>query len=253
MAYGLPSGVQRLDSLLTETLRFSARQTDILKVLALLMMLADHINRSFELDIGGLQWLGRGAFPLFGLVWCRNLARHTAITQRQVNRLWGWAVLAQPGYTLALHFDNRLLACLQANILFAFAVAGQIFLWVQARREVNYVKIVLLLMVWAIVSLTSYDFSGLVMLGGAYLAYIGRTPTRRLAGLGLWCLMSAMMNHGDDRTMMFAAPLLATACLCAVMPLRYGAQAEQRLLVRHFIPLAYIGHLVVLAALTWGL
>lgn len=40
---------------------------------------------------------------------------------------------------------------------------------------------------------------------------------------------------------------------CAVVPLRYGAQTEQRLLVRHFIPLAYIGHLVVLAALTWGL
>ncbi|XJL72621.1 TraX family protein (plasmid) [Escherichia coli] len=34
---------------------------------------------------------GRGAFPLFALVWGLNLSRHAHIRQVAINRLWGWA------------------------------------------------------------------------------------------------------------------------------------------------------------------
>ncbi|AWF50000.1 traX family protein (plasmid) [Klebsiella michiganensis] len=47
-----------------------------------------------------MRLLGRGCFPLFGLAWGMNLARHTQIRQSQLNSLWGWALVAQVSFML---------------------------------------------------------------------------------------------------------------------------------------------------------
>ncbi|WP_247185392.1 TraX family protein, partial [Escherichia coli] len=50
------------------------------------------------------EWMflaGRGAFPLFALVWGLNLSRHAHIRQPAINRLWGWGIIAQFAYYLA--------------------------------------------------------------------------------------------------------------------------------------------------------
>lgn len=107
------------DCWLQRLLVWTPGQTDLIKTVALLLMVADHISMLCGLDNDWLRLAGRGAFPLFGLVWAMNLARHPQIRQRTLNRLWIWAGVAQGGWILAgLRPDL-------GNILFAFAVSGQ--------------------------------------------------------------------------------------------------------------------------------
>ncbi|BEM75635.1 hypothetical protein SME36J_50580 (plasmid) [Serratia marcescens] len=70
-------------------------QTDLIKTVTLILMVADHTNLLFGLDNDALRLLGRGAFPLFGLVWAMPLSarwrasryRHAAGCSR-TNRIW---------------------------------------------------------------------------------------------------------------------------------------------------------------------
>ncbi|ECR1919518.1 hypothetical protein F0M37_23420 [Salmonella enterica subsp. enterica] len=88
------SPVVRLDTRLQRLLVWSPGQRDIIKTVALLLMVLDHANRILHLDQTWLFLAGRGAFPLFALVWGLNLSRHTHLRQSAINRLWGWAVIA---------------------------------------------------------------------------------------------------------------------------------------------------------------
>lgn len=78
----------------------------------------DHANRILHLDQTWMFLAGRGAFPLFALVWGLNLSRHAHIRQSAINRLWGWGIIAQFAYYLAGF------PWYEGNILFAFAVAA---------------------------------------------------------------------------------------------------------------------------------
>jgi type-F conjugative transfer system pilin acetylase TraX len=89
------------DCWLQRLLVWTPGQTDLIKTVALLLMVADHISMLCGLDNDWLRLAGRGAFPLFGLVWAMNLARHPQIQQRALNRLWIWAGVAQGGWILA--------------------------------------------------------------------------------------------------------------------------------------------------------
>ncbi|ENK1753951.1 type-F conjugative transfer system pilin acetylase TraX, partial [Klebsiella variicola] len=97
----------------TYTMRFSAAdrwlqalltwtpgQTDIIKTVALLLMVTDHTGLLLAHNNELMRLLGRGCFPLFGLVWGMNLARHADIRQSQLNSLWGWALVAQVSFML---------------------------------------------------------------------------------------------------------------------------------------------------------
>ncbi|WP_256093287.1 TraX family protein, partial [Klebsiella pneumoniae] len=53
-----------------------------------------------------------------------NLARHAEIRQSQLNSLWGWALVAQVSFMLIGY------PWYTGNILFAFAVTGQVLRWV---------------------------------------------------------------------------------------------------------------------------
>ncbi|HCB7277647.1 TPA: type-F conjugative transfer system pilin acetylase TraX, partial [Escherichia coli] len=91
----------RTDTWLQSLLVWSPGQRDIIKTVALVLMVLDHANRILHLDQTWMFLAGRGAFPLFALVWGRNLSRHAHIRQVAINRLWGWAVIAQFSYYLA--------------------------------------------------------------------------------------------------------------------------------------------------------
>lgn len=101
---------------------------------------------------------GRGAFPLFALVWGLNLSRHTYIRQSAINRLWGWAVIAQSGYFLAGF------PWYEGNILFAFAVAAQALKWCELRCLFHSAAALLLLTAWIPLSGTSYGVAGVLVI-----------------------------------------------------------------------------------------
>ncbi|EOM2745031.1 type-F conjugative transfer system pilin acetylase TraX, partial [Escherichia coli] len=91
----------RTDTWLQSLLVWSPGQRDIIKTVALVLMVLDHANRILHLDQTWMFLAGRGAFPLFALVWGLNLSRHAHIRQSAINRLWGWGIIAQFAYYLA--------------------------------------------------------------------------------------------------------------------------------------------------------
>jgi hypothetical protein len=130
------------DCWLQRLLVWTPGQTDLIKTVALLLMVADHISMLCGLDNDWLRLAGRGAFPLFGLVWAMNLARHPQIQQRALNRLWIWAGVAQGGWILA-----RLRPDL-GNILFAFAVSGQALAMMQRHGPRTWPLSLMLVLAW---------------------------------------------------------------------------------------------------------
>lgn len=77
---------------------WTSGQLDVIKTVAMLLMVIDHANSILGLDHPWMMWLGRGAFPLFGVVWAYNLMRHPTLRQASLNHLWVWALFAQLGY-----------------------------------------------------------------------------------------------------------------------------------------------------------
>ena len=63
----------RTDTWLQSLLVWSPGQRDIIKTVALVLMVLDHANRILHLDQSWMFLAGRGAFPLFALVWGLNL------------------------------------------------------------------------------------------------------------------------------------------------------------------------------------
>lgn len=155
----------RVETWLLQRLVWSPGQRDVIKTVALLLMVLDHANRILHLDQTWLFLAGRGAFPLFALVWGLNLSRHTHIRQSAINRLWGWAVIAQGGYFLAGF------PWYEGNILFAFAVAAQALTWCEQRGLFRSAAALLLLAVWVPLSGTSYGVAGLLVLVICYRLY----------------------------------------------------------------------------------
>jgi type-F conjugative transfer system pilin acetylase TraX len=81
-------------------LTWTPGQTDIIKTIALVLMVIDHTGLLLAGNNEVMRLLGRGCFPLFGLVWGMNLARYHDIRQSQLNQLWCWALIAQGSFIL---------------------------------------------------------------------------------------------------------------------------------------------------------
>lgn len=97
-------------------------QIDVLKLIACICMLIDHINTCLFDRASVWAWLiGRLAFPLFGLTFVLTLKPHKAMATAR--RLLIWAICTQPVYALA--FANTGFSPWWAgNILFSFAGAA---------------------------------------------------------------------------------------------------------------------------------
>ncbi|EBD0681454.1 type-F conjugative transfer system pilin acetylase TraX [Salmonella enterica] len=185
------------------------------------------------LDNDWLRLAGRGAFPLFGLVWAMNLARHPRIQQRVLNRLWGWAVVAQGGWILSgLRPDL-------GNILFAFAVCGQALALMQRHGPRAWPLSLMLVLAWLPFSAGSYGLAGVVMLMLACgVCMTGRRTTR--TGLALATLA---LNAADSAAFAIAGLVIPGVTLtvlsrtCTLVP---------RFWPREFFLLFYAVHLAVI-------
>ena len=76
--------------------------TDLLKLIAIVSMLIDHIGGAFFPEVGVFRWIGRLAFPIFcycltvGLLYTRDVKKYLL-------RLGLFALVSQPFYILAFH------------------------------------------------------------------------------------------------------------------------------------------------------
>ncbi|HAT4519023.1 TPA: F-pilin acetylation protein TraX [Serratia marcescens] len=241
-----------------EVVRFTPLQQDVLKFLALVLMVVDHANRALGLHEPVLL-LGRGAFPLFALLWGYNQASRPA-RQAQATRLWLWAFVAQPGYALVMQHDGR--DFFDPNILFLFAVVTQAL--VLASRPMSegspnpLLVGVVLLALWVVYGATdgTYGTAGVLLLLASYglcvslPGYVTAVwPVRGLA-IVAWPLLVLMLNAELGGTMMLVGLLLPALLILGTLPLARPFN-QRRLLPRGFFLYGYVGHLLVLALIAW--
>lgn len=91
------------------------RVQQFLKLLALGLMLVDHVHLVFfDRQLEWLYWLSRLVFPIFALIVAQNLEQHHTNPRRYISRLFVYGLLAQPFYFGCFH-------TLQLNVLFTLA------------------------------------------------------------------------------------------------------------------------------------
>lgn len=229
------------EPLLQRLLVWSPGQRDIIKTVALLLMVADHANRILQLNQEWMLLAGRGAFPLFALVWGQNLSRHADIRQASVNRLWGLAVIAQAGYVLAGF------PWYEGNILFAFAVAAQAMKWGALLSPSRAVAAVILPVAWMPLSASSYGFAGLLMLVISYQLYRAGLTARLFLAV---CLVpvTLALNLSVSGTAALAG-LLLTVITAGLVSLT--GKSLPRFWPPDFFPVFYTCHLAALGILAW--
>ena len=247
-----------------EVVRFTPLQQDVLKFLALVLMVFDHANRALGLHEPVLQLLGRGALPLFALLWGYNLAKKPVV-QAQATRLWVWAVVAQPGYWLVMRHDG--MAFTDPNILFLFAVVTQALAVMQLPVKKGAPNPLLaggvLLVLWCVCGATqgTYGTEGALLLLASYglcvvlPAYVTHDWPVRGLSIVAWPLLTLALNAGLGLTMMLAGLLLPTGLILGALPLAQSHLVVngRRLLPRGFFLQAYVAHLLALGLSGWWL
>lgn len=228
-------------------LTFSSLQRDVIRIVAFMAMVGDHIATAFQLDIPLLNMAGRCAFPLFALVSGCNMAG-TTLRQHSLNRLWLMALLAQPGYWLA--FRDAGLAWWHLNILFTFAVVMQVVRFLQAATVLKGVTAFTALMGYMPFSSASYGIPGLLMLAGAMLVWQVRDSLRP-ALFAVWLLLVALLNARHGEVMMLSGVFLTLAVMYCVQGL--VSVSDRRIQASRWFAPAYALHLLCIGFLVSSL
>jgi TraX protein len=92
-----------------------------LKLLALGLMIADHVHLVFfNCNLEWLYRLSRLVFPIFALIVAQNLEHHRTDPRRYILRLVGYGIIAQPFYFVCFYVA-------QLNVM--FTLASSIAVW----------------------------------------------------------------------------------------------------------------------------
>lgn len=200
----------------------------------------DHINLIFQLKQEWMFLAGRGAFPLFALVWGLNLSRHAHIRQVAINRLWGWGIIAQFAYYLAGF------PWYEGNILFAFAVAAQVLTWCETRSGWRTAAAILLMALWGPLSGTSYGIAGLLMLAVSHRLYRAEDRTERLALVACLLAVIPALNLATSDAAAVAGLVMTVLTVGLVS---CAGKSLPRFWPGDFFPTFYACHLAVLGVL----
>jgi TraX protein len=206
------------------------RAQQFLKLLALTLMIADHVHYVFfNRNLEWLYWLSRLVFPLFALIAAQNLEHHHANPHRYISRLLTWGLIAQPVYWFCFHAP-------QLNVLFSLASSVGLY-WVLETLKARGFHIVLrygiALLVAFSLSFLEFGWSGVlaipvlaaVMRRGAWWDWLAvfvlafgivnfTAPwPMPLAAIALW-VFTARWKHGNAR-----APKWVQWALYAIYPI----------------------------------
>jgi len=187
-------------------------QRDVVKIIAFVAMAGDHIATATGMTGSLLNVAGRCAFPLFALMAGCNLAGRIPL-QASVSLLWLMALLAQPCYWLA--FRDAGLQWWQLNILFTFATAFQLTLFIRQPSLASGTLAILSLAGYLPLSSASYGLPGLAMLMTA-IAIRQVSLSRRPVAIAFWLAAVAWVNQHNGSTMMLSGLLLTLSVLHAV-------------------------------------
>ncbi|MDN2488198.1 TraX family protein [Kosakonia sacchari] len=240
-----------LTSRIHHWLAISPGAADRLKLTALAAMLADHINTILLTPPRPeIYALGRMAFPLFVLIWARNVMLRPERLQLRANRMWLWAVVTQPAFSLAFRGHDPWYAL---NILFVFAGATQLLAWHHRFRLAGILTgtVVLVLMAWPL-SVASYGVPGLVLALSLVIFLHNSSFRYRLAAgaaafIALLALNSQHFQEIPVTVVVLAIlPTLLLPAAAVSMATSPASGTENRFMPASFFYLAYAGHLLII-------
>lgn len=184
-------------------------QIDVLKLIACICMLIDHINTCLYDRASVWAWLiGRLAFPLFGLTFVLTLKAHKAMATAK--RLFIWAICTQPLYALA--FANTGFSPWWAgNILFSFAAVAYLIALSQTPSAANVAKGLAVFVVASIIQApSSFGAAGLIFMLALYHA-LGDEPRSATRWTGVAVVSLFFLN--PELTVKGAMILLLITCI----------------------------------------
>ena len=234
--------------------RMSPFSMDVLKCVALVAMLIDHMNDILLSPSSLLLYaVGRMAMPLFALIFAFNMAKQPARAQELAKRQWKWAIITQPFFAFAFYGHQPWYAL---NILFVFAVCSQLIAWVHSQTKYCWIKSILLIaiFVWPL-SLASYGLAGIAFVLISVLMLTSLTPGRVVLLLWVLSLISlnaySLMTAPIIEVVVFA--IIPTLCLPLFMlTLTDSAKAAgKRFLPRQTFYWLYCGHLFLLGLVSF--
>jgi type-F conjugative transfer system pilin acetylase TraX len=236
-------------SLIVTAFKPTDYQLDVLRGIALVAMCLDHLNTALGWQSVELWMIGRMAFPLFALVWGYNVARRP-VSQASLNRLWLWAIVAQPAYWFALKGQG--VTFFDLNILFAFAVAGQWLYGAQSRFVCPAVLAVALFVGYLPLSSMSYGLAGIVMLLASVGLFHFKQPERQCVMWGMWGMwIVSVLALNLSVGLIYALAGLLLSLMVGFAILQTATVRDDRFLPRHFFTLAYVGHLTAIGGGIW--
>lgn len=237
--------------LLSGLLQMSPGTIDLVKVIALLVMLVDHANTLFLMP-ARLEFysLGRMAFPLFTFVWAMNLSHPPARLQIRANRLWLWAFLTQPVFLLAFRHTQPWYAL---NILFVFAAVTQLLALTHRFRAGGILAGTILLAALACPLIpASYGVPGILFAVGLAVMFAPAPARLRTAGLLIAATAMPCLNgitHLADRPLDALTVAILPTVLLPYLALRLAVSlmpaGSPRFMPSRFFYYAYAGHLLI--------
>ncbi|MGK6868580.1 type-F conjugative transfer system pilin acetylase TraX [Klebsiella pneumoniae] len=207
----------------------------MIKTVALVLMVTDHTGLLLAGNNEVMRLLGRGCFPLFGLAWGMNLARHAEIRQSQLNSLWGWALVARVVYAHRVPVVFREYSvCLCRH--------GRVLRWVSQPSRYYTLPAAGLLVARIPLSTASYGMAGVGMLTASWLLCRAQHAQERLGYGVLWALMVLLMNmHDVSESVAGLAIALLTLMVCSS-----AGERVKRFWPRQFFVMFYAVHPAVL-------
>lgn len=189
--------------------------------------------------------------PLFTLIWAMNVQRTPERLQKRANRLWIWAVITQPVFSLAFQNQQPWWAL---NILFVFAGVTQLLAlqYRHGRKGMLAGYLLLALMIWPLQP-ASYGLAG-ITLAISMATVSGRdTPgVQRLAAitavLSLICLngLSHLLDMPAETLLLATLPTLAFPLAVVSFCRQICPEGRRRFMPRNFFYYAYAGHLGII-------
>lgn len=133
--------------------------TNLLKLIACISMLIDHVGKVFFPQYIVFRWIGRLAFPIFcycltvGLLYTHNIYKYLL-------RLGIFAIISQPFYILAFHPNDFFYNILNLNIYFTLFIS---LLAVWGFKEKKWFVFIIAIIITALVNF-DYSLNGIILM-----------------------------------------------------------------------------------------
>lgn len=180
--------------------RLSSGQIELLKWIALVLMVVDHIGLFFDFD--SFRYIGRVVYPIFAFLAAYNYINSTSNKIGYIKRICWWAVIAQVPYYL---FIGTKTSSFNLNILFTLAFGLLVvYLATDCQKPWRWMAIALLIFLSLFVS---YGVAGVALVISSY--YLLNTQSSQELKAAGEDLMASNANYARWGALAFVVLVLA--------------------------------------------